>query len=228
MTEVGKTDIFVENMMKNIYSLSFYAPIIICISIIVFSIFNKTMEKAFVFFISIFFITSIRIGVLTLFPYDTKITRTDTEGKDNVMEIPDTCLTGLTEIFIPKDVTYSTYILTFTATYLIGPMLLISSQKKVNMMNYGVLAFFIIYIIIDIAIKTNLDCVQGFLSRIVLGEILSGIFLGASIICAMYMTSLKSYLYINEINTNKEVCSMPSKQQFKCRVFKDGTLISES
>jgi hypothetical protein len=229
MTEVGKTDIFVENMMKIIYSLSFYAPIIVCISIIVFSIFNKTMEKAFVFFMWIFFITSIRIGVLTFFPYDTKITRTGSEGKDIVMDIPDTCLTGLTEIFIPKDVTYSTYILTFTATYLIGPMLMISSQKKVNMMNYGVLAFFIIYIIIDIAIKTNLSCVQGFLSRIVLGEILSGIFLGGVVSClAMYGTPLKSYLYINEINTNKEVCSMPSKQQFKCRVFKDGTLISES
>ena len=41
----------------------------------------------------------------------------------------------------------------------------------------------------------------------------------------MYGTNLKTYLYINEVNTNKEVCSMPSNQQFKCRVFKDGTLI---
>ena len=41
----------------------------------------------------------------------------------------------------------------------------------------------------------------------------------------MYGSELKSYLYINEINTNKEVCSMPSKQQFKCKVYKDGTLV---
>jgi hypothetical protein len=43
----------------------------------------------------------------------------------------------------------------------------------------------------------------------------------------MYGTTLKDYLYINEANTNKEVCSMPSKQQFKCKVYKDGTLIGD-
>ena len=41
----------------------------------------------------------------------------------------------------------------------------------------------------------------------------------------MYGTELKGYLYINEINSNKEVCSMPSKQQFKCKVYKDGALV---
>ena len=69
---------------------------------------------------------------------------------------------------------------------------------------------------------------SGIMSQIVIGDVLSGIFLGGVIAgLIMYGTSLKGYLYINEINSNKEVCSMPSKQQFKCKVFKDGTLVGE-
>ena len=78
---------------------------------------------------------------------------------------------------------------------------------------------------LDLFIKNQLNCIKLF-SSLVLGDILSGLCLGAVISgIIMYGSTLKSYLYINEINSNKEVCSMPSKQQFKCRVFKDGTLI---
>ena len=110
--------------------------------------------------------------------------------------------------------------------YFITPMIMISVQKKTNVMNYGVLAFFVAYIVLDLFIKKSFACVPGVFSSIVIGDLLSGIFLGSLISgIIMYGTTLKGYLYINEMNSNKEVCSMPSKQQFKCRVFKDGTLI---
>ena len=71
-----------------------------------------------------------------------------------------------------------------------------------------------------------MSCIPGFFSVLVIGDILGGLALGALVSgLIMYGSSLKGYLYINEINTNKEVCNMPSKQQFKCRVFKDGTLV---
>ena len=63
---------------------------------------------------------------------------------------------------------------------------------------------------------------------LIIGEIMSGIFLGGIISgLIMYGTRLKPYLYINEMNSNKEVCSLPSKQQFKCKVYKDGTLVGD-
>ena len=94
-----------------------------------------------------------------------------------------------------------------------------------NFINYRILAFFLAYIALDLFVKNQLNCIQLF-SSLVIGDILSGLFLGAVISgIIMYGSTLKSYLYINEINTNKEACSRPSKQQFKCRVFKDGTLI---
>lgn len=106
-------------------------------------------------------------------------------------------------------------------------MIMVSTQNNVNALNYRVLAFFISYIVLDLSVKKSLSCISKIFSGLVIGDILSGAFLGGVIALLMYGSNLKSYLYINEINTNKEVCSMPSKQQFKCRVFKDGTLVGE-
>jgi len=208
-----------NNTMNIFQSLSFYSPIIICVSIVLFSMFTATMEKAFVFFVWIFIITFIRIIVFKGLKSNT----------DPVTAIPDICLTGLSELFIPKDVTYSTYILTFTMMYFITPMAMVSKQNNINALNYGVLAFFIAYIVLDLFIKNSLSCIPGFFSSLVIGDILSGLFLGGVIAgVIMYGSNLKSYLYINEINTNKEVCSMPSKQQFRCNVYKNGEIVGSS
>lgn len=209
---------FVKNIMNVLYSLSLYSPIIICVSIVVFSMFTKTLEKSFVFFLWIFVITFIRIiifkGILS--------------DDAPIEPVSEKCISGITELFIPQDVTYSTYLLTFTMIYFIGPMFMISKQKNVNMINYGVLSFFIIYIILDVCVKSSLSCIPGIFSKIVIANILSGLFLGGVIVCLiMYGSNLKNYLYINEINSNREVCSMPSKQQFKCKLYKDGTLIGD-
>ena len=208
-------NVLFNNIMNMINSLSFYSPLIICVSIIVFSMFTATMEKAFVFFGWIFVITFLRIIVFK---------GIGPNLSDN--NIPDICLTGVTEMFIPKDITYSTYILSFTLMYFLMPMILLSNQSNTNVMNYGVLAFFIAYIALDLFIKKSLSCIPAFFSTLVVGDILSGFFLGGIISgTIMYGTTLKGYLYINEINSNKEVCSMPSKQQFKCKIYKNGELV---
>ena len=110
--------------------------------------------------------------------------------------------------------------------YFIMPMIMISIQNKINVLNYGVLSFFLAYIMLDLFVKKSLSCIPSWFSSLVISDIMSGIFLGCVISgLIMYGSNLKNYLYINEMNTNNEVCSMPSKQQFKCRVFRDGTLI---
>ena len=220
MPEKSELQNAVFNNTMNIFnSLSFYSPIIICVSIVLFSMFTATIEKAFVFFVWIFIITFIRIIVFKGFK----------SSSEPVTAIPEICLTGVSELFIPKDVTYSTYILTFTMMYFITPMVMVSTQNKINALNYGVLAFFIAYIVLDLFIKNTLSCIPGFFSSLVIGNILSGLFLGGVIAgVIMYGSTLKSYLYINEINTNKEVCSMPSKQQFRCNVYRNGEIVGSS
>jgi hypothetical protein len=214
MVVVETQNIYIMSFMNILNSLSFYSPIIICVGIVFFSILTSSMVKAFALFVCLFIVTCIRIVVIKI------------AGISNDI-ISEDCLSAMSQ-YVPKDVTYSIYLLSFIMMYFIFPMFMISIQKNVNMVNYNVLAFFIFYIALDISVKTSLKCIPGIFSSPlpIMVNILGGVFLGGFIAgLIMYGSNLKSYLYINEINTNKEVCSMPSKQQFKCRVFKDGTLI---
>ena len=51
--------------------------------------------------------------------------------------------------------------------------------------------------------------------RLLFGDILSGAGLSALIASLIYTSPIRSYLFINEIASNKEVCTMASKQKFK-------------
>ena len=49
------------------------------------------------------------------------------------------------------------------------------------------------------------------------------------IIMLMYVGGSGNYLFYNETTTSTgsgQVCSMPSKQTFKCQVYKNGELVS--
>jgi hypothetical protein len=210
-----------SSLINLFYSLSFYAPLIVTVSILVFSIFSSSLEKAGVYLLWIFIVTFLRIIVLKLVQMSQK--------EQNVYQVPLICLTGLTEIFIPQDITYSTYILCFTMFYLIMPMIMVSSQSRTDSINYFVMAFFIAYIIFDLFVKKTLSCIPGLFTRSIIGDIIAGCGLGALIAGPlMYGTSLRSKLFINELNSNKEVCSMPSKQQFRCSVYKNGEIVGSS
>jgi hypothetical protein len=193
------------NIMNVFNSLSFYSPLIIVSSVFVFSMFTSTLSKFGWYLLWGFTISCIRYFVYKATP---------------TPEASSVCNT-----FIPIDYTYSTFILTFTMIYFLMPMILISKQNKINAINYGILAFFISYIALDIFVKRSLMCIPKFLSTVVIGNLLGGILCGVVSVLVMYGSSLKNYLFINEVNANKEVCSAPSKQQFKCRVYKDGELI---
>jgi hypothetical protein len=202
------------------YSLSFYSPLIITTSIIVFSLFSSSLEKGLVFLLWLFVITFLRVIILKIVQMSMKTVP---------QALPAICLTGLTDIFIPNDVTYSTYVLAFTMFYFIMPMIMVSAQSKINAMNYYVIAFFIAYIVLDLFIKSSLLCIPTILSVNVLSEIVSGMGLGALIAGPiMYGTSLRNMLFINEVNSNGEVCSMPSKQKFKCNLYKNGELVNNN
>ena len=198
----------ITDFMKNVlYSISFYSPLILISSIFVFSVFTSTLYKFGWYILWVFTISCIRY-----LSYSKNL-------------IVDNAINQLCNTFIPLDYTYSTFILTFTMTYFVMPMMLVSKQNNINAINYVVIGLFISYILFDIIIKTNVGCIPKLLSISVISTVLLSVFAGIITVLIMYSSTLKNYLYINEVNSNKEVCSMPSKQQFKCRVFKDGTLI---
>ena len=206
----------INNTMNIFNSLSFYSPIFVCTSVIILSIFTNSIIKAAIFFLWIFIITFIRILVFK-----------GIKSKDEVAsELPSVCLTGVSEIFIPKDITYSTFILAFSLMYFFIPMVLVTVQTKVNVINYGVLALFIVYIMLDLFVKKSLACIPSIFSKLIISDVLGGLFLGGIIAgLIMYPSVLRPFLFINEINSNKEVCRVPNNQQFKCKVYKNGELI---
>lgn len=201
-------DAFYKSVMNIFNSLSFYSPLIILSSVFMFSMFTSTLSKFGWFVLWCFVITCLRWILYKPM------------ANPNIQAICNT--------FIPFDYTYSTYILSFTMMYFIFPMIMISKQSNVNLMNYRILALFLTYIALDLIIKQSLSCIPSFFSNLVITDLLSGMFLGVFIPLIMYSTSLKQYLYINEVNSNKEVCSMPSKQQFRCSIYKNGTLVGSS
>jgi hypothetical protein len=175
-----------------------------------------------IFLLWTFVITFLRIIVL-------RILTTNQQKVEIATNIPKICQNGITNMFANNDVTYSTYLLCFTTAYFITPLYLISNSTGQNVINYSLLSFFILYILFDLFIKKSLMCIPQITSKLVFGEVISGLGLGMVISGAiMYGTNMKNKLFVNEINSNKEVCSMPSKQKFKCSVYKNGELVSSS
>jgi hypothetical protein len=196
-----------NNIMNIFTSMSFYSPLIILTSVFVFSMFTGTIVKFAWYLLWCFVLTCLRWIIF----------------KPTTSALNTICNT-----FIPNDYTYSTYILTFTMIYFVFPMIMTTKQHNFNTMNYGVIALFTAYIALDLFIKKSYQCISGFFTSLVLTNAISGLFLGVCISLMMYSTQLKTYLYMNEINSNKEVCSMPSKQTFRCNLYKNGELVGSS
>lgn len=197
--------------------ITFFAPIIIIVGVFILSVFSSSVAKAFVFMFWFFVITAIRNAIVAFSDSGSKTT-----GPKNV------CTLGVFAPFIPNtNLTYSTFILAFTMFYFIFPMILLNNDNKSTMFNYRILIFFIAYIVFDLLIKQDRLCLKMLSITSIIGDLVGGIVAGISVSSIMYYTQ-SDYMFINEAASNGEVCSMPSKQQFKCSVYKNGELVSSS
>lgn len=205
-----------DNAMVTLYSLSFYSPIIVTIGVFMFSIFSGRIGGGLFYIFCLFIITAIRSLIIFI----------SSDPSSGSMDIPNICNTGS---FLPyTNLTYSTFILTFSLFYFLTPMIIISSKNKTDIINYSVLMFFISYIFFDIFVKKSLNCISSFFSMNLFSDLVGGIGLGALISGLLFISPLKKNLFINNGTGDNEVCSMPSKQKFKCSVYKNGELVSNS
>lgn len=116
--------------------------------------------------------------------------------------------------------TFSAFVFSFTLMYLSLPMFSNGAP------NFWIFSAILIYFFIDLFIKLYKKCV------VQIGDLLLNIGFGlataALIVTCMYAGGSSKFLFFNEVSSNKEVCSQPSKQTFKCNVFKNGELIGSS
>ena len=114
--------------------------------------------------------------------------------------------------------TFSAFVFAFTIMYISMPMFL---NGEVNFWIFGGLLG---YFFLDMFIKMYKKCVIK-TSDLFL-NVLLGLASSALIVTLMYAGGSSKFLFFNETSSTKEVCSVPSKQTFRCSLFQGGELIS--
>ena len=114
---------------------------------------------------------------------------------------------------------FSSAVLSFSATYLIYPMFINPNQR-----NNGLLVFSIVFILVNAVTEIMYKCCGLF--GIVLGILLGIIFaiLYYSLLLSSNYTS--SYLYFTDTISNNTQCTKPGTQNFKCSLYKNGVAIN--
>jgi hypothetical protein len=110
-------------------------------------------------------------------------------------------------------------IISFTLIYILLPMGMNDSY------NIGLLIFIISLYAVDLIMSSPLMYKCTNWSGIVFGTIIGGA-MGATIAGSIAASKNESILYFNELKSNNVVCKRPGKQTFKCKVMKDGQVIS--
>ena len=113
----------------------------------------------------------------------------------------------------------SSMFILFTFAYMWLPML----TSGIN--NYPLLMFLLGLFVIDVIVKNNGGC--SHISGLMLGGLV-GFLLGVAWYYLLDFNGLEKVLYFNELSSNNVVCSKPSKETFKCSVYKNGQLISSN
>jgi len=195
--------------------LSFYCPIILIIGVFILSVFSATVGKTFVFMFWFFISTGIR-----------SIVKKYTGGNGSNIGGDPICSVGVFEPFLSNtNLTYSSFSIMFTMFYFLFPMILINLDNNSNMFNYRIVTFFSFYLIFDFFIKRARNCMTNISLTTLFGDVIGGVALGIGSSAAMYYTQ-RNMLFINEAASNAEVCTMSSKQKFKCTVTQNGEIVS--
>jgi len=203
---IYKMDNNISTFVSLIKFFSFCSPIMIPTSIFIFSLYSGIIAKGLFYLLIIIIIIIIRV----LFLLQNNV-ETITECNDY-------------PIVKNKNITLSTYILTFTFFYLCFPMFV--SQN----INIGITSFFIFYIIFDLIVKIMLKCISNFdtFKNFLIGDFIAGSAFGISISCILYYFGGQNLLFTNDTSSNKIACSRPSQQKFKCSVYKNGEIIGSN
>lgn len=109
--------------------------------------------------------------------------------------------------------------ISFTFTYLFIPMI------YNNQMNYPVIILLLSLFIMDSYMRVENKCTTHI--GVFLGWFV-GMLCGALWFAIFHSNGADKFLYFNDLGSNSVRCERPSKQKFKCSVFKNGVLVSQN
>lgn len=194
--------------LSNIIRLiSIISPLIMVFFLVMVSIFNQDL-KGMVYLGGLLIATVINILFMQIFKSPIFA---DQSYSCNLIELP-----WLSQYNNPLQ---SSLIISFTAIYLIFPML------YNNQMNFPIIITLLTIFFMDGYVKF-IDKCSGLIG-ILMGGLFGGI-LGFAWYIIFHSSGKDSLLFFDELASNKVICSRPSKQTFKCAVYKNGELISSN
>ena len=182
--------------------LSFYSPIILATSMIYLSFISQNF-KGFIYLGFLIGVCIVRNFIYML--------------NGSKAEVNDGTICTSVQYSAYGNPSFSAFVFAFTIMYLSLPMFSNGSP------NFWVFFGLLVYFFIDLFIKIYKKCIIKTADLVL--NILMGLASSALIVVLMYGGGSGKYLFFNEISSNKEICSQPKKQTFRCQVFKDGTLV---
>ena len=194
------------NPMSLILFLTFYSPVITSTTVLGVSFFHQNF-KGIIF---LGYLLGCCILRYFIYMYISKPESNTNTGSNEICNAIEFSKYG--------NATFSMFVFGFIAAYIFIPMFLNNS------INFMVLFGLIIYCATDIFVKMTNNCIQS--RSEVFFNFLAGLVSSGVLVGFMYAGGSSKYLFFNETQSNKEVCSMASTQTFKCQVYKNGELIS--
>ncbi len=180
--------------------MSDFAPIIITGFLVMTSMFNHDL-KAFVWMITaLFWLFFVRM----LQPYIGNPLK-GTPCKQNPM------------LGTHSNPCLSSFLIIYTVGYLATPMFLNSDW------NVMAIVSFLFLFAVDAVVKTKSTCASKW--GIVNGGFM-GLILGIGMCLALMTAGMEKMLYSTIGDSNKVYCSKPTEQNFKCNVYKNGSIIT--
>lgn len=194
---------------SNIFRLiSIIAPLMIVFFLVMVSIFNQDL-KGLVYLGGLLIASVINVLFMNIF----KKPKLEGEAYScNLIELP--WLSDYTGLPLQ-----SSLVISFTFLYLFMPMIY-NEQTNLPIIISLLTLFFM-----DGYVKLSDRC--STILGVVMGGILGGL-LGLVWYTIFHSAGKDSLLYFDELASNNVICSRPSKQTFKCSVYKNGELISSN
>jgi hypothetical protein len=223
----------ITNPSEIIKYLTYYSPIILIVGVVSMSFIFQNFKGIFYLGVLLLLIVCREFIYLKMdLPPEDSAKGTDNSAKSviggrkhKVMTggeiVPDAdCKTAEYSTNFKSNGSYSAFIFSFTMMYIFLPMFIYQN------VNFWMLLGLSMYFIVDTIVKQRSGCVE--LSNVFVNALI-GFALSALLVCGMINTpGLSNLLFFNDYSSNKEICTMPKKQTFKCAVYKNGELIGSS
>ena len=204
----GNSPLKIE-LMNIVTFLMFYSPIIISVFVLSISFISQNF-KGLIYLAFLIFLSLIRSFVIFSTYNEKNSANTQYKSPNDICNMIQYSKYG--------NAGFSIFVTSFTFMYLCMPMFMN------NNINFSLFGGLLAYLIADIAIRYSKKCIVS-VSNIIF-NIIGGASLGAFIPWLFYTSGGANFMFFNEINGNKDVCSMPQKQKFVCKTYRNGELIS--